>query len=246
MKILVLTEHGVGSASTAQAYVDKLVAAVASKNGWSSATGKYTTRRKSALTWIEANKPGFGIMTLPAYLAMRTSHSLTVVGQAVVKAAGGRQYFIISKTQKDLAGCKGKTLASDHLDDTTFVDKIVGGSAFNSSDFQTVPMRRPVQSLKAVIRGEAECALVDNAQISSLAKLDGGSAVKKVWNSKKLPPMVVVAFGTVSKAQRTTFKNNLLQVCMGAGMAACGEAGISSLRPAGDAAYAALAKSYGN
>jgi hypothetical protein len=244
VKILVLKEHGVGSASTAQTYVDKLVAAVAAKNGWGNASGKYTTKRKSALKWIEANKPGFGILTLPAYLAMRTSHKLSVVGQAVVKSAGGRQYFLISKTQKDLAGCKGKTLASDHLDDLTFVDKVIGAGAFTSSDFQAVPTRRPVQTLKMVTRGEAECALVDDAQLASLAKLDGGKAVKKVWSSKKLPPMVVVAFGSISKADRTKFKNNLLQVCMGAGKSACAEAGIGSLRPAGNAAYAAIGKAY--
>ena len=245
MKILVLKEHGVGSASAAQAYVDKLVSAVAKKNGWATATGKYTTKRSSALSWISANKPGFGILTLPAYLAMRTSHDLTVVGQAVVKSAGGRQYFLISKTQGDLAGCKGKTVASDHFDDLVFVDKVIGGSDFSSADFQVVKTRRPVQTLKTVIRGEAECALVDDAQMDSLAKLEGGAAVKKVWSSKKLPPMVVVAFGTTPKAERTTFKNNLLQVCMGAGKAACDEAGISALRPSGDTAYAALTRSYG-
>jgi hypothetical protein len=175
---------------------------------------------------------------------MRTSHQLTVVGQAVVKSAGGRQYFLVSKSQSDLAGCKGKTVASDHFDDLVFVDKIVGAGAFSAADFQQVATRRPVQTLKAVIRDEAECALVDDAQMASLAKLEGGAAVKKVWSSKKLPPMVVVAFGGVDAGTRTSFKNNLLQVCMGAGKEACDEAGISALRPAGDAAYAALNKSY--
>src|SRR5690606_36674663 len=57
VKVLVLKENGIGTASAAQAYVDKLIAAVAQQNGWTSAAGKYTTSRSAAEEWIKANKP---------------------------------------------------------------------------------------------------------------------------------------------------------------------------------------------
>ncbi len=243
--VLVLKEHGVGSSATAQTYVDKLVANVAAKNGWTSAVGKYATSRKLAEAWIKQNKPDYGIMSLGAYLGLRKAHGLTVVGQAVVKSAGGRQYFVISGKHADVAGCKGKTLASDHFDDKPFIERVVVGGDFKLADFKVVETKRPVQTLKAVIRGEAECALVDDAQLESLSGVEGGSAVKTVWSSKKLPPMVLVAFGHVPTAERTKFSAALGTVCVGAGKEACDEAGISALRPATDVSYKSEVKAYG-
>lgn len=244
--VLVLKENGVGSSATAQGFVDKLVTQVAAKNGWAAAVGKYATSRKLAEAWIKEAKPDYAIMSLGAYLGLRKAHGLTVVGQAVVKSAGGRQYFVVSKGQGDLAGCKGQSLASDHLDDSAFVEGVVAAGDFKLADFQVVKTRRPVQTLKKVIRGEAACALIDDAQLASLGNLEGGAEVKSVWSSKKLPPMVVAAFGHVAKADRTKFSASLGAICVGAGRDACAEAGISSLRPATDVNYAKVVKAYGN
>ena len=160
-------------------------------------------------------------------------------------SAGGRQYFLVSKSATNLAGCKGKPLASDHLDDTKFVEGVVAGGDFKMADFEVVKTRRPVQTLKKVLRDEATCALVDDAQLASLGKLEGGSAVKSVWSSKKLPPMVVVAFGHVAGAAKTNFSASLGAICVGTGRGACAEAGISALRPATDASYNKVVKAYG-
>ena len=105
--------------------------------------------------------------------------------------------------------------------------------------------RRPVQTLKKVTRDEADCALIDDAQRSALGKIDGGDAVKVIWESGKLPPMVVVAFSGVPGGERSLFKTNLSGICLGAGKAACDKAGIKSLRPSGEGAYAKLVTSYG-
>ena len=195
--------------------------------------------------WIDANKPSFGIMTLPGFLKLRTSKNLSVVGQAVVKSAGGRQYFMISKTQTSLAGCKGKAVASDHADDARFIEKVVAGGDFTLADFQFEATRRPVQTLKKITRGEAECALVDDAQMNSLSSLEGAEGVKAVWKSDKLPPMVIVAFGGVSAEMRTKFRTVLPQVCVGSGKAACDEAGLGALRVASEVQYQKLIKAYG-
>ncbi len=244
--VLVLKEHGVGSSATAQTYVDNLVQQVAAKNGWPAAVGKYATSRKLAEAWIGQNKPDYAIMSLGAFLGLRSAHKLSVVGQAVVEQAGGRQYFLVSKTAKDLAGCKGKTLASDHVDDPRFIEGVVSGGDFKLSDFQVEETRRPVQTLKKVVRAESECALIDDAQLGSLEKLEGGAAAKTVWSSAKLPPMVVVAFGHVAGPAKTKFSASLGAVCVGAGRDACAEAGITALRPATDVNYQKVIKAYGN
>src|SRR5690349_13353991 len=61
VNILILKEHGVGSAATAQAYVDKLVTRVAAQNGWAAAAGKYFTTRSQAQPYITSSNPHYGI-----------------------------------------------------------------------------------------------------------------------------------------------------------------------------------------
>ena len=83
--VVVLKEHGAGSASSAQGYIDALMAVVAKRNNWADgATGKYFTKRDAASSWAKANHPHYGIMSLAAFLALRGEHGLTVVGQATV------------------------------------------------------------------------------------------------------------------------------------------------------------------
>lgn len=230
VNVLILKENGVGSSSSAQGYVDKLMDVVAAQNGWSSASGSFQTKRDRAESFISSAHPDFGILSLAAYLSLKKKHKLEVIGSAEVSGAGGRQYHVISANQGDLASCKGKTLAVN-LSDDWFVDKVVSGKDFDLSDFQVVKTRRPMQTVKAVTRGEVECALVDEAQLGRLGKVDGGDAVKSVWSSAKLPPMVVVAFPSASAGDKRSFSANLKNVCSGDGKSVCAEVGLRRLGP---------------
>lgn len=245
VNVLILKEHGVGSAASAQQYVDNLISHVATQNKWSEAAGQYLTSRATAKQWIGANNPHYGILSLAAFLDLRGPNKLEVLGSAEVSGGGGRQYFVVSGTQTTLAGCKGKTLGTDHGDDTKFIDKVVGRADFSLADFTVEDTRRPMKTINAVARGEVECALIDDAQQASLAKAEGGAAVKVVWSSKELPPMVVVAFPGAPAAEKGTFKTSLSGVCKGDGAAACKEVGLSSLASASESAYAAVIADYG-
>lgn len=242
--ILVLKEHGVGSAAQAQPFVDKLVGVAKEKNGWSDAKGSYFTERKAAETFVDASKPQFGLMSLSAFLAMKDARKLETIGTADVKGAGGQQYFIVSKSASDLAGCKGQKLATDLADDTKFVDRVASGGAFKLADFTVEATKRPLQAPKMVLKDEAKCALVDDAVFAEIAKMEGGSAVKAVWTGAKLPPMAVVAFPSADKATKDAFKASLSELCSGSGKSACGEIGIQALKPADDQAFAQVLAAY--
>ncbi|PRP91551.1 hypothetical protein ENSA5_54270 [Enhygromyxa salina] len=245
VNVLILEEHGVGSSSTAQGYVDKLIAHVAGQNGWSAAAGKYLTSRSLAAKYISANQPHYGILSLAAFLELRAKHKLEVIGSATVSSGGGRQYFVVSASEGTLAGCKGKTLGTDHGDDARFIDKVVGKSDFSLADFSVEDTRRPMKTVKAAARGEVACALIDDAQKASLAKVEGGPALKVVWTSSELPPMAVVAFPAAPSAQKKAFEGKLSKVCTGAGASACKEVGLRSLSAASDADYAGVIADYG-
>jgi hypothetical protein len=243
--ILVLKEHGVGSAAQAQPFVDKLVAMAAKKNGWAGATGRYHTDRSAAETFIQEQKPRYGILSLAAFLGLRAKHNLEVVGQVAAARAGGQQYHLISKVAADLGGCKGKRLASDHADDPRFLEHIVAGGKFKLADFTLVATTRPVQTIKKVASGEAECALIDDAQLAELPHIKGVEGVRSVWKSEKLPAMVVAAFPPASAAERKAFQQSLGTICEGQGQAVCAEVGIQSIKAAGAGDLQTLVAAYG-
>lgn len=241
---VVVREAGTGSASAAQSYLDSLLASVARTNGWASATGKYFTKRSKAKAYIQETKPSFGFMSFGAYLGLRKAFDLTPVAVADASAAGGAAYFVISKNQLTLDGCKGKTLATNHAKDATFVDRIVSGDAFDLADFQLVETTRPVQTIKAVIDGEAECALVDDSQVLALGTVDGGLLLRPLWSSSKLPAVVVVTFGSAPAEQVTSFTTHVEAMCEGDGRAACDAAGLKAPRRVEAGAFAAEQTAY--
>ncbi len=244
--ILVLREHGIGSAAAAQPYVDKFVAVAASKNQWSAAQGKYVTRRSQAAKYIKKHQPQFGIMSVGAFLAMRSAHNLDVLGYVATKHAGGRRYHLISRDKSDLAGCKGEKVASNHFGDKKLINKVVAVGAFKISDFTPLRTRRPVQTIKAVLRGKAACALIDDAQFSELTHIDGTAGIRSVWKSAKLPPMPVVAFSSASSSERAKFKASFGAICSGGGKSYCDKVGIVSLNASGVSHYQGVIAQYGN
>lgn len=245
IRLLVLKEQGVGSAAHAQPYVDRLTAIAAEQNGWPSAAGKYLTSREAAAPWIASEKPQFGILSLGAFLALRAPLGLSVIGKAEVAGSGGRAYHVVSTAASDLAGCKGKGLASNHAGDARFVDRVVAGGAFTLADFQLVTTRRPMETIKAVTRGEAVCALIDDAQHEAMKSVEGGEKLRSVWKSEALPPMVVVAFAGAPASETKQFRGNLSKVCAGDGEPVCAEVGLRSLSAAGEADYRAVIQRYG-
>jgi len=244
ISIVVLKEHGVGSAALAQPYLDRFVASVAQKNQWPSANGQYVTSRNAASAIIDSQHSHYAILSLGAFLGLRGKYHYDVVGQVSVTLAGGRRYFLISKSASDLAGCRGKTLASDHTDDPPFIEKVVFGGALKLSDFQLIQTQRPLQTITKVVGGQAVCALIDDAQLAELPHLEGAQDLRQVWKSNELPPMPVVAFPNASKAERVRFQESLPTLCHNGGESACAEVGIVDLRATGDADYKAVIDAY--
>lgn len=243
--ILVLKEHGVGSQALAQPYIDRFVALAAVQNGWGEAKGQYFTNRSAAEAFIQEQKPHYAILSLAAFLALRGRYRFDVIGEAEVSLAGGRQYSLISKSAKDLAGCKGKVLASDHIDDARFIERVVARGQFTLADFTPVQTQRPLQTIKKLVNDEATCALVDDTQLAELSHIEGVEGVRAVWTSAKLPPMTVVALPAAPAAERKRFQENLKKVCDAERQSACGEVGIVSLTAAGAKNYEAVVAAYG-
>ncbi|HEU5073846.1 MAG TPA: PhnD/SsuA/transferrin family substrate-binding protein [Polyangiaceae bacterium] len=240
---VVLREHGAGAAARAQPYLDQLLKAVAKTSGWPNATGQYFADRARALEFIKGQRPEFGILSLDAYLALRAPHQLSVIGEVIAPKAGGLRYHLVSTKASDLAGCRGQKLATTFVSDPSFVERVVARGAFKWADFEIVQAQRPLQPLKQVSRGEAQCALIDDAQFEAAKHIEEGKQLKSVWQSAKLPGMAVVAFPKASGASIQALKAGLANVCAAAADA-CSSVGIEQLRPATDATYRPVIDAY--
>jgi hypothetical protein len=242
--VIVLKEHSVGSPTQAQPYLDKFIAIAAQQNGWDPASkGRYETTRAGAGTWIKAEGPHYGIFSLAAFLEFRGTYNLDPIGSATMSTGGGQQYFIVGKSAASLAECKGKQLATDHLD-TRFNEKVVAAGAFKMSDFTVVPTTRFGQAATTLLNGGADCALIDDAQRAALAKMPGGADVKTAWSSAPMPPLVIAAFPSAPAAEKTAFQASLPKICQGSGQQTCNDVGVQTLSVASAQTYAGVVGAY--
>ncbi|HEY6078532.1 MAG TPA: hypothetical protein VIW29_07005 [Polyangiaceae bacterium] len=240
---VVLLEHGSGTPGRAQPFLDELLLVVAKQNQWPKPLGRYFSERAPALDFVQKEQPSFGILSLGAFLALKGSWSLSVVGEVVAPKAGGRQYFLVSKRAAALAACKGQPLTTTFASDAKLVDQVVAGGAFRLADFKLVEARRPLEPLKQVLRGEAACALIDDAQLEATHHIEQGQELKPIWRSAELPGMPVVAFPRADAASVQTFKQSLGELCTKAKQA-CTNVGIEVMRPSDAARYRAVLDAY--
>jgi hypothetical protein len=240
---VVLREYGVGSASRAQPYLDELLRAVAEQNHWPKATGKYFSERSPALAFVQQEKPDFGILSLPAYLALNETLKASVIGEVAAPQAGGRRYFLVSKQAQALQGCVGHRLSTTFAADAKFIDRVVADGAFKLADFTLVAAQRPLEPLKQVIRDEADCALIDDAQVAAATHIERGSELHTAWRSVELPGMALVAFPRTDAAAVKSLKQSLSGLCTKAKQA-CASVGIELIRASSDERYRPLLAHY--
>jgi hypothetical protein len=240
---VVLREYGTGTPSRAQPYLEQLLAVVAKQNQWPKLSGRYFAERAAALDYVHQEKPDFGIFSLSAFLSLKSSLGLSVVGEVISPKAGGTKYYVVSKHASALAGCKGHPLATTFGADATFVERVVAHGAFELKDFTLVRAHRPLEPLKQVLRDEAECALIDDAQLEATRHIEQGAELKPVWQSAALPGMAVVSFPHAGAAAVASFKRTLGGLCSSAAEA-CATVGIEQLKPAGEDRYRAVLDAY--
>ena len=125
-------------------------------------------------------------------------------------------------------------MATDHADDPRFVERVVSGKAFVLGDFQLVETQRPLQAIKKVLTGEAECALVDDAQMAELPHR-GRRGHPFGLGERQVPSMTLVAFGSDAAGARKKFSDGLSRVCDGEGKTRVSPRSASWPRSAADA-----------
>jgi ABC-type phosphate/phosphonate transport system substrate-binding protein len=211
-----------GSQQQAKPYLDSFLRSLEKQLGWpaGSATGEYVDDPKEFAAHLANKKPGYGLISPAAYLELACKKvPLTPLASALgtgnVGVVGHWHVVVKAGTASRLEDLKGKRLSSNHLEDTTFVSRIVFDGQIDAAKFfQLQPTSSTVKPFKAIDRGEADAALVDDDQLAHMRSLPFAQSLKVIYDSPTLPPYPVVSFDkVVTPAERAAVRKAILAMC---------------------------------
>lgn len=244
-----------GDTETAQPYVDRFAAFLESSPEWNkSATGlkgRFLSSKKEVQTYIDTQKPGFGVLEPWLYFEMKKQHQLEAVAQVESSDLNASRLHVIVKDPaiKSLDDLKGKRLWTHLAESPQYLAQVAldGKVASVATQFQLKQVGNAMKAARAVLRGETDAAIVDDEQLAAAKKLEGGEALRSVFASSPQPPVSVVIFGGVTPAavDKKVLAKSLISLCgTPKGAEICKEMHITKFVPLNAALFTAAEKRY--
>jgi ABC-type phosphate/phosphonate transport system substrate-binding protein len=245
-----IVEHaGAGAnAENAQPYIDQFLRVTEQATGWpaNSAKGEWVDDQPAAEKAIAEKKPGFAILDPEVYFELRKKNALEPIGVVKGKTFNKGHYSLVVKDPalKTLADLKGKKVISNHFASPKYISRVAfDGKVDVAKDFAITNSKQPSKPIKAVSKGEADAALIDDEQLAALKEL--APDLKVIWTSPALPPTPVVVFAkNATPADRAAFAKALPKLCEDKGKAICESMFIDKFAPVDKATFADAAKRY--
>jgi ABC-type phosphate/phosphonate transport system substrate-binding protein len=234
---------------TAQPYIDRFAAHLEGLTGFpkGSLKGRFTPTKKEATAAIDAQKPGFGVLEASLYLELRKSQKLTPIADVNGADLNSPQLHVVVKDPavKSLDDLKGKRLWTHLADSPQFLSQVVlDGKESADKRFALKQVGSAMKAARAVLRGEADAAILDDEQLAAAKKMDGGAAFRSVYDSATLPPVVAVVFGTSTPEDQKALTKSLPTLCNAAGAEICKEMHITNFTVPNAAVWSAAQKRY--
>lgn len=242
------------SEAEAKPYLDTFFAYLEKELHWpaKSGHGSYLDDEKAVGQFIAKEGPGYALVPPSYYLQLACKKAPVTLLASIVgltdTTGSGRYHVVVKDPQyKSLGDLKGKRIASNHFQDTRFISAVVLGGKFDAEkDFVLAPTNSPIKPFKEVDRGQADAALVDDAQLQHMGSLPFGKSLKVVYSSEALPPFPVVAFNSVvSASERAAVGKALVGMCQSEdGGKVCKSLQITRFAPVAASAYQHAIKQY--
>jgi ABC-type phosphate/phosphonate transport system substrate-binding protein len=240
-----------GDAETAQPYIDKFASFLAESAGLSkgSLKGRFAGSKRELEAYQASQKPGFAIVDPSAFFEQRQALASEPLVEVQSADLNSLRYHVVVKdpAYKGLSDLAGKRLWTHLADWPRFLGSVVlDGKGEVGSRFALKQVGNATKAVRAVLRGEADAALLDDEQLESAKKLEGGASLKAIYSSPALPPLYVVAFGKgLADADKKALQKALPGVCTSpAGKEICQEMHIGKFLPIDAALLAATTKRF--
>jgi ABC-type phosphate/phosphonate transport system substrate-binding protein len=135
---------------------------------------------------------------------------------------------------KSLDALKGKKLWTTLAESPSYLSKVVfDGKLDATKHFALKRVGHALKAVRAVLRGEADAALIDDDQLAAAKKMQGGDKLAVAYSSPPLPPLPVVVFGKLIKpADAKKLAKVITSLCGSAdGAAVCKEMRLTRIAP---------------
>jgi len=227
-----------GDTETAKPYIAKFAAHLEKAMGWpkGSCKGAFFADRKEALAQIKAASPGFALLDPPLYFELRKAESLEPIAQLEgAEIVSARMHLAVKDPAlKSLGALKGKKLWTTLAESPSYLSKVVfDGKLDASKHFAIKRVGHALKAIRAVLRGQADAALIDDDQLAAAKKMQGGNTLQVAYSSPALPPLPVVVFGKVLKpAEAKKLAKVLTTICTSKeGAPICKEMRLTKISP---------------
>ncbi len=239
-----------GSTIGAKTYMAPFFRRIESLAAWPASTinGSFHPTYASCLARVRSIRPGFAVLSLGVYLEQRTRLKLRVIGQVdILYGAGQRLYLVVKKgTYTSLAQLQGKRLTSDHLEETTFLNKVMFGGKINvTTHFKLKKVRATTKGMRDVKRGRADATIINDEQLRIMKRR--GYPLVVLHKSPRLPGAPLVALGRYARGgDISKMKKVVSAMCSGPlGRKLCRNTGIKGVRRATNRTYAKMVRLFG-
>jgi ABC-type phosphate/phosphonate transport system substrate-binding protein len=238
-----------GTASQAQPYIDKMLRHLEQKLGKpaGSITGVYLSDEVEADKAIVAKKPSVALVGSSILAARHKALGMKVIAKVEVSGRSQEVYSVVVKkgAAASIADLAGKRVSGVVVNDEQFVVNVLLDKQIPMGSLKLTPQRRPLQSLRAVARGEADAAIVDQAVVASMKDLPEAQDLVVIHTAKPVPAPAVVVMGA-GTTDAAVLSGALVGMCdQPDGKELCKTLTLTAINAASDADYKDLFTRYG-
>lgn len=249
---VILMSGFLGTTDQAAPVLDNLFRRLESTLGWpaKSINGAYYPDPEEGLQALKQQNPGFAVVTHQMYFQHHKAMKMQVIAGMVLADGAMSRFHLVARKEggpTKLEDLVGRTIASPHLKETLFAEKILLGGRLRLGEgtgtAKAIHVSAPLAALRKVQRSQADAALVDEPVMKQLPSLPFGGELQEIFTSEEIPPLPVVALGSSAAADRQPMAKALLGLCTGAeGADLCSSLRLEAVRTASDRTYAPLLK----
>lgn len=237
-----------GTTAQAQPYVDKMLRHLETDLGYESGsmTGAYLPDGSKATAKLKSEKPGFVLMGPSVLAENNKSMTLHIIAKVEANGRGQETYYVVTKKggPSDLSALVGKTVSGTMVHDEKYVYNVVLDQNLPRGTLTVKSNKRPLKSLRDVVKGNVDAAIVDQSVIDHMKELKFGDQLQVIYTSKPVPAPAVVVLDK-NKKYAKKLKKALVGLCQKpSGKDLCKSLTITSIKASSNPEYQGLLKRY--
>jgi hypothetical protein len=208
-----------GDSQSAKPYIARFTGYIEEALTWpkGSFKGSFQVERPEILDYIKSTRPGLAVLEPPLYFELRVKEKLTPIAQLESKdLVSSRMHLVVKDAAlTSLAALRGKRLWTTLAESPIYLSKVVlEGKVDATKHFKIKRIGQAGKGVRAVLRGDADATLLDDDQLASAKKMEGGDKLRSIFDSPALPALPLVAFGqSLSAKDQKALVLALLKMC---------------------------------